>query len=58
MSKSIHKTTMGVFRGKPKAEISRMIAQRDDDIEALRKKAEYKSRELQQRKNKKAEGNR
>ena len=49
MSRSVHKTKKGVFGGKSKEEIRKMIKEGDPDIEDLAKKKSYKRKIKQQR---------
>jgi len=50
MSKSRHVTHKTVFRGKPKSEIKRMIAENDLDVELLREKKHLKKQSVKKRK--------
>ena len=50
MSRSIHKTVKGVFKGKPATEINKMVNEGDPDVEELRKKHSYKTNENNKRK--------
>lgn len=50
MSRSIHKTIKGVFGGKSKSSINKMIEENDPDLEELGKKYSYKNNERAKRK--------
>lgn len=49
MSRSIHKTVAGVFRGKSVREVQEMVTNDDPDVVELRKKHELKEEERRQR---------
>jgi hypothetical protein len=49
VSRSRHQTVKSVFGGKPASEINAMIANNDQDVQALREKKRFKNEERARR---------